>query len=73
MKEGFIYIYSDYLGQEIALSEKTGILYCADKTQYSPAELELLDNGFGPVPLSVHRVKKFFHGEVIKFKMEKDG
>jgi hypothetical protein len=65
-KEGFIYIYSDHLKQEIALSEKTGILYCTDKTQYSPQELQILDDGCGVVPLSVHLIKKVFSGKIIK-------
>ena len=68
-KEGFIYIQCDSLKQIIALSQKSGILYCEDKTQYSSAELQLLDDDLGKeLPLSVHLVKKVFKGEIIKIE-----
>ena len=66
-KEGFIYIQCDILKQEIALSKATGILYCADKTQYNPNELRILDESWGKeIPLEVHLVKKVFKGEIVK-------
>jgi hypothetical protein len=74
MREGFIYIYSDHLSQETALSEKTGILYCEDKTQYSPHELQLLDDaGTGAVPLAIHRVKKVLGGKIMKIERNHNG
>jgi len=34
-KPGFIYMKSEILKQEIAMSEKTGRVYCEDKVQYA--------------------------------------
>jgi hypothetical protein len=63
-KEGFIYFNSGTLEQDIALSEKTGCLYCADKTVYTVSEQRLLaDNGM-EIFLAVHLVKKVFEGTI---------
>lgn len=61
-KEGFTYIYSETLKQEIALSQKTGILYCADGTKYSKEELSLIAGT--QVPLEAHILKKVFGGTI---------
>jgi hypothetical protein len=53
---GFVYIYSANLKQEIALSEKTGVVYCQDKTRYTTNEVQILDHGCGEITLAVHLV-----------------
>ena len=63
----FIYIYSEALQQEIAMSRKTGDLVCADGTKYSAAEVALIASGEVPVTLAEHRVKKLFSGEFIGY------
>jgi predicted HicB family RNase H-like nuclease len=72
-KAGFIYLYSDILKQEIALSEKTGVVFCADKTTYSKEEVDILDTWNLRVDGRVHRVKKIIGGEIVGFveKVEK--
>jgi hypothetical protein len=57
---GFIYIYSKILKQDIALSEKTGAVYCQGGVKYSPKEIAILDEGGGVLPFQVHMVKKVF-------------
>jgi hypothetical protein len=64
--EGFVYIYSNILQQDIAVSEKTGIVYCSDKIQYSVQEIEILDESSIKISLPVHRVKRVFGGEIVK-------
>ncbi|MDR0663651.1 MAG: hypothetical protein LBF80_06200 [Spirochaetaceae bacterium] len=59
-KPGFVYLYSEILKQKIALSKKTGVVYCEDKTRYEPRELEILGKNNGVLPLEVHLVKKVF-------------
>ena len=65
-KEGWVYIYSEELKQEIALSKRDGRIICEDGTRYSLDELKkLVDNG-KTVPLQVHILKKVFSGEIIQ-------
>ena len=63
-KDGFTYIYSPMLGQKIAISEKTGKVYCQDKTVYSLDEVKILDKA-GRITKGVHLVKKIFLGSVV--------
>jgi hypothetical protein len=69
----FVYMRSSILNQVVAYSKKTGWAYCeTDKTPdgkpvaYSPKELDILNaGGRGVLPLSAHRVKKIFGGEIV--------
>ena len=61
-KPGFIYMFSEILNQEIAVSNKTGWVYCEDGTKYSPDELKLLHTIGGFLPLEVHILKSQFKG-----------
>lgn len=63
-KDGFTYIYSEELGQKIAISDKTGKVYCQDKTVYSLDEVRLLEKA-GGITKGVHLVKKIFSGSVV--------
>lgn len=63
-KDGFTYIYSPELGQKIAISEKTGKVYCQDKTVYSLDEVKILQKA-GGITKGIHLVKKIFVGSVI--------
>jgi hypothetical protein len=65
-KPGFVYIYSEALKQEIAMSEKTGRVYCEDKVQYSPQEIAIMNAAGVEIDLNTHLVKKVFEGEVVK-------
>jgi hypothetical protein len=67
-KPGFVYIYSEILKQEIAVSLKTGITYCQDKVKYTPQEMQIICEDGGTLPLQVHLIKKVFEGsEVVKY------
>jgi hypothetical protein len=70
-KPGFAYIYTDVLKQEIAMSEKTGLVYCKDKVQYSPQEIAIMIAAGIKIDLSIHLVKKVFEGEVVKVEQVK--
>ncbi len=61
---GFTYLYSEILQQEIAISHKTGWVYCQDGTKYSPEELKLLKKIGGDIPLQVHILKNQFKGSI---------
>jgi len=63
----FIYIYSEALQQEIAMSRKTGDVVCSDGTKYSAAEVALIASGEVPVTLAEHKVKKLFNGEILGY------
>lgn len=63
-KDGFQYFYSPQIGQKIAVSEKTGKVYCQDKTVYSLDEVKILDKA-GGITKGVHLVKKIFLGSVV--------
>lgn len=64
-KPGFTYIFSKTLKQEIAMSNKTGRVYCQDGTQYSAEEVLQLQKTLGEIPLEVHLIKKHFGGTII--------
>lgn len=64
-KPGFTYIYSDTLQQEIAYSQKTGIVYCKDGVQYTAEEIQQLKKTYGELPLQVHIVKRSFGGTIV--------
>lgn len=70
-KPGFIYIFSKALNQEIAMSEKTGTVYCEDGTKYTKDEIVLISKIYGEIPLSVHTLKKQFGGSTIESIMDK--
>jgi hypothetical protein len=63
---GFIYMKSEILKQEIAMSEKTGRVYCEDKVQYSPQEILIMREAGVEIDLCAHLAKKVFDGEVVK-------
>jgi hypothetical protein len=64
---GFLYMPCEELQQEIALSEKSGWVFCEDGTKYSPLELKIIDNGgTGKITRGVHNVKKIFKGEIVR-------
>jgi len=69
-REGFVYIKSDLLKQEIAFSTKTGWVYCQDKTtdgklvSYSPEELEILRINKSVITPEIHAVKKIIGGTI---------
>lgn len=65
-KPGFIYIYSKALNQEIAMSEKTGKVYCSDGVTYEADEVARISKIYGEIPLSVHTLKKQFAGSKIE-------
>ena len=65
-KSGFIYIKSDLLKQEVAISEKTGWLFCEDGVKYSPEELQIFGKSGIPITMAVHNVKKNIGGEVVE-------
>ncbi|GHV90419.1 hypothetical protein AGMMS50268_09220 [Spirochaetia bacterium] len=64
----FIYIYSEALKQEIAMSKKTGDVTCADGVKYSKAEVQIVASGEVEVTLAEHRVKKIFGGEIVRYE-----
>lgn len=64
-KPGFTYIYSETLQQKIAVSIKSGRVYCSDGAQYSPEEVKEIQKTYGELPLQVHILKKHFGGKII--------
>jgi hypothetical protein len=64
---GFFYTKSEIINQEIALSKKSGWLYCEDGTKYSPEEVQILKVR-GEITLGIHNVKKVFKGEIVKYE-----
>jgi hypothetical protein len=66
-KPGWEYIYTDVLKQEIAVSKKTGKVYCEDGVIYSPEEIKIMDSVKQPIAPGVHHVKKIFEGEIVSF------
>lgn len=65
-KPGFIYKFSKELNQEIAVSDKTGILYVSDGTKYLPEEAAVLQKKSDDIPLEVHILKKVFDGMIVE-------
>ncbi|MGL4982399.1 MAG: hypothetical protein ACRC4W_06070 [Treponemataceae bacterium] len=63
-KTGWYYVYSKELDQEIALSKKTGWVFCKDGTKYSPAEVEILRSKNG-ITKEIHLLKKTFEGSFL--------
>ena len=57
-------MFSHEIGQEIAISEKSGKVYCKDQTVYLPSELKIL-NEAGGITKGIHLVKKIFGGSVV--------
>lgn len=70
-KPGFTYIYSGALQQEIAVSVKTGRVYCQDGVQYSFEEIQEIKKTCGELPLQVHLVKKHFGGTIVSAEEKK--
>jgi hypothetical protein len=68
LKPGFIYLKSEILKQKIAISEKTGWVFCEDKVRYSPQEIQALNKAGAEIDLRTHLAKKVFEGEVIKIE-----
>ena len=70
-REGFTYIYSDVLKQEVAVSHKTGWVYCQDKgpdgslVAYSPEELNVLEKAGFQLDLGTHNIKKIIGGKIV--------
>jgi len=67
-KPDFIYIKSDLLKQEVAVSKKTGWVYCEDGVKYSPEEMEVIRRAGGVLDAATHAVKKAIGGEVVKIE-----
>ena len=65
-KPGWKYSFSTQLNQQIAVNEKTQILYTEDKTRYEPSETEILKSVNFEIPLQVHIIKKVFGGTLWK-------
>ena len=65
-KSGWKYSFSTLLNQQIAVNEKTQILYTEDKTRYEPSETEILKSVNFEIPLQVHIIKKVFGGTLWK-------
>ena len=71
-KPGFTYIYSETLKQEIAISVKTGRIYCSDGVQYSAEEIAQIQKTYSELPLAVHTVKKHFGGTIVEAGEKKE-
>jgi hypothetical protein len=77
-KEGFLYIKSELLKQEVAMSLKTGWVYCEDKgpdgklVTYSPAELDVLAKTGSVITPGLHAVKKIIGGTIVEYE-ERNG
>jgi len=64
-KPGWNYRFIESLGMQIAISEKTGILYTEDKIMYTAEECRLLAKVNYQIPKTVHLVKTLFNGTII--------
>lgn len=64
-KPGFTYVYSETLKQNIAISNKTGKVYCEDGTIYTPEEIKILNKKDEKIPYIVHVIKSTFKGEIV--------
>ena len=69
----FLYLYSEALEQEIAMSKKTGVVTCADGVMYSKAEVQLIASGEVMVTIAEHRIKKIFGGEIVAYERTGSG
>lgn len=70
-KPGFTYFYSEALQQEIAISDKTGKVYCSDGVQYTPEEIAQLQKTYGDFSPQVHKIKRIFGGTIINVENQK--
>ena|GEM_PF-1233084 len=61
----FIYIKSDLLVQEVAVSKKTGWVFCEDGVKYSPDELEVIRRSNGVLDMATHQIKRILGGEIV--------
>ena len=61
----FIYLISEYLQVEFAISKKTGDVYSADGVKYTAREVELLASNKIILTSAEHTVKKLFGGEFV--------
>jgi hypothetical protein len=66
-KPGWTYIKSNDLKQEVAVNIKTGLVYCEDRTVYKPEEIEIMKKAGQKITAEIHRVKRFFKGEIVDF------
>ena len=70
-REGFLYINSEILKQEIAVSKKSGWIYSQDKrpdgtlVSYSPAEIKILSVAGVELDFATHKVKVIFGGTIV--------
>jgi hypothetical protein len=73
---GFTYISSNDLKQEIAVSHKTGWVYCEDKgpdgkpVSYSPAEVAIFEKAGTKITAAIHTVKKVIGGTIVEYGNE---
>jgi hypothetical protein len=67
-KPGFVYMKSKPLKQEVAMSTKTGWVYCEDGALYSPREILLFYEAGVEIDAVTHVVKRIFNGEVVKIE-----
>ncbi|GHU75327.1 hypothetical protein FACS189461_1370 [Spirochaetia bacterium] len=65
-KPGWKYIYSETLGQEIALHLETGRVYCEDGVQYKPEEIVIMEKSKAEITPGLHRVKALFEGTIVR-------
>ena len=70
-KPGFTYFYSEVLQQEIAISNKTGKVFCSDGVQYTPEEIVQLQKTYGDFSPQVHKIKQIFGGTIINVENKK--
>jgi len=61
----FIYLKSEYLQIEFAVSKKTGDVFSADGVKYAAKEVELLASNKIIITHVEHLVKKLFGGEFV--------
>ena len=61
----FIYLKSESLQMELAISKKTGIVASSDGVKYTPEEIEHFASNKIVVTLTEHKVKKLFGGEFV--------
>jgi len=66
----FVYMISDALQQELAISKKTGNVTCEDGVKYSYDEIILIE---GKLTIEAHRVKKLIGGEIVECKRGNGG
>jgi hypothetical protein len=55
---------------EFALHKETGWVYFLDGTRYSPEEITLLNERNAKITEEIHRLKRFFRGEIVEVTNE---